>query len=334
VVVRHFEVQNLDMAFDYERVARELMRALRGKRSQPAMSRRLGFRTNVAYAWEAGRSYPTASGFLRAAQRCGIDVRAALEGFYRTSPAWLRDSSSVTSPQAVAALLADLNAGRPIVELAAAIGKSRFATARFVRGDTEPRLPDFLRLVQGATLRLLDFLATFVDPTSMPSVADAARRLEASRRIAYEEPFTHVVLRALELESYRKLSGHADGFIAQQLDLTPAQEQHYLTLLRESGQIESRDGRFVPTDVSAVDTRRDPAKALALRRFWTQVALERAGRRDDDVFAFNLGTVSLADLERIRDLHRRYFAELRAIVGASQPAEALLLANVQLVRIA
>jgi len=78
--------------------------------------------------------------------------------------------------------------------------------------------------VQGATLRLLYFLAAFVDPTSMPSVADAARRLEASRRIAYEEPFTHAVLRALELEAYRNLPRHVDGFIAEHLGLTLAQE--------------------------------------------------------------------------------------------------------------
>jgi len=47
----------------------------------------------------------------------------------------------------------------------------------------------------------------------------------------------------------------------------------------------------------------------------------------------NLGTIALRDLERVHELHRRYYAELRAIVGASQPAEALLLADVQLARI-
>jgi transcriptional regulator with XRE-family HTH domain len=319
---------------DYERIARELLRALRGKRSQPAMSRRLGFRTNVAYAWEAGRSCPTASGFLRAAQRCGVDVRRALESFYFSPPAWLREQTSAISPRAVAALLSDLGAGRPIAELAGAVGKSRFTVARFMRGDTEPRLPDFLRLIQGSTLRLLDFITGFVDPALLPSVAETARRLEAARRIAYEEPFTHAVLRVLELADYRALRAHRDGFIAERLGISTAAERRYLELLLQSGQIELRAGRFVPSEVSTVDTRRDADKAAALRRFWTQVALERAGKRDDDVFAFNLGTVALGDLERIRELHRRYFSELRAIVSSSEPAEALLLANVQLVRIA
>jgi hypothetical protein len=44
--------------------------------------------------------------------------------------------------------------------------------------------------------------------------------------------------------------------------------------------------------------------------------------------------VALADLPKLRELHLRCFAELRTIVGQSAPAEAALLANVQLVRLA
>jgi hypothetical protein len=261
-------------------------------------------------------------------------VPAALETFYSTRPAFLDALRDPTSPGAAAALLSDLNAGRSIVALAETVGRSRFAIARILRGDTEPRLPDFLRLVQGTTLRLLDFLAAFVDTQHMPSVAQAAQRLTASRRLAYDEPFAHAVLRVLELEAYRALPAHVPGFIAERLAISRAEEERYLTLLRECGQIEQRGGRWTPTEVTAVDTRLDPAQAAALRRFWTGFALERAGVRADDVLAFNLGTVALTDIERIRDLHRRYFAELRAIVGASEPAEALLLANVVLVRVA
>ena len=41
--------------FDVELLSRDLMRALRGERSQPAFSRGLGFRSNAAYLWEHGR---------------------------------------------------------------------------------------------------------------------------------------------------------------------------------------------------------------------------------------------------------------------------------------
>ena len=71
---------------NYVQVARELMRSLRGARSQVALSRRLGYRTNAAYSWEAGRDFPTAARFFEVAARVGTDVGAALD---RLSPAHL-----------------------------------------------------------------------------------------------------------------------------------------------------------------------------------------------------------------------------------------------------
>src|SRR5689334_6815786 len=64
----------LDM--DHEALAKELIRALRGRRSQVALSRRLKHRSNVLYAWEAGLRAPTAAGFLGLAKRVGIDIDA------------------------------------------------------------------------------------------------------------------------------------------------------------------------------------------------------------------------------------------------------------------
>ena len=74
---------------DYTKIAREFLTELRGKRSQVAWSRRLGYRSNVAYAWESGRRWPTAAETLRACARARIDVPAALTRFYGNPPGWL-----------------------------------------------------------------------------------------------------------------------------------------------------------------------------------------------------------------------------------------------------
>src|SRR5262245_61215429 len=211
-------------------LSRDFLRALRGRRSQIQFSRRLGYSTNVAYTWEAGRSAPTASAALRAARRAGVDVRAALLRFYRVAPAWLAQADDVCSPSAVSALLDGLLAGRNISAVAKALGKSRFAVSRIVHGQTEPRLPDFFGLIESFSLRLLDFIASFVDPERMPSARAAWRKLEAARRAAYEVPWTQPVLRALELDDYRALPRHEPGFIARRLGLTPQQEREILAL--------------------------------------------------------------------------------------------------------
>ena len=322
------------MSTDYELVARQFIRALRGRRSQPAFSRRLGFSSNVIYMWEAGRTFPTAAGALQAAQKAGVKLQAALAQFYRVEPTWLAETRDLTTPAFVSLLLQDLLADQSIVKLAARVGRSRFATARWLHGDAEPRLPDFLRLIEGTSMRLLDFIAAFVDPDQLPILRADWQRLETSRKAAYEAPWTHGVLRVLELRQYRELPQHEPGAIASLLGIDRDEETRCLRLLADTGQIRMQDGHWVPAEIITVDTRRDPAAAVALRQFWTRLALERVTQQSDDVFSFNLGTLAERDLERVRALHRRYFNELRAIIVESEPAETLLLANIQLIRLA
>src|SRR5687767_13046510 len=135
------------MGVNYERLAAELLRAIRGRRSQAAFARRVGCRGNAIYTWEAGRNFPTAARAFFAAQRAGIDVRAALRRFYVRPPGWL-DRSDPTQPEVLARLLDDLRGKSSVQAIARSTGRSRFAVARWLKGQTEPRLPDFLRLVE------------------------------------------------------------------------------------------------------------------------------------------------------------------------------------------
>ena len=314
---------------DYELAARELLRALRGKRSQTALARRLGYRSNVAHAWETGRNYPTAAQTLQVAQRLGVDVRAALQRFYRNPPAWLRRVDP-TAPEAVVRLLEDWRGRTPVLAVARASGLSRFAVARVLHGDSEPRLPDFLRLLEAVSLRALDFIAALVDPAQLPSLAADWRALEAARSAAYDEPWTLAVIRTLELAAYRRLARHRDAWIAKRLGVPLAVAQRCLSLLQQSGQIRMHGTHFAVVGQLSLDTRRDPERALLLRRFWSERALDRFGEGDERIFSYSLFGVSERDYQRLRELHRAYFRELRALVATSQPVERVVLANVQL----
>jgi DNA-binding phage protein len=317
---------------DYERLAAELLRALRGSRSQEAFARRMGCRSNAIYTWEAGRSFPTAARTFEAAARVGVDVPAALARFYRNPPAWLRDAAP-TTPATVARLLDDLRGTTPVTSIARATGRSRFAVARWLKGDSEPRLPDFLRLIEASSLRLLDFVACLVDPAALPSIAARHRELEISRRTAYESPWSHAFLRALELQTYRALPAHEPGWLARELGLTRAQEDRCLALLAQSKQIILRNGRYEPVSSAVVDTRADAEAARRLRLFFSKAAAERLqrARAGDAASAYNLFGVSHADLVRLQELQRAYFRQMRAIIAASEPVETIVLASMQLV---
>lgn len=315
------------MTMDHRKLAQELVKALRGKRSQAAMSRRLGFKTNVVYTWECGRCSPSISEFLRFARAVQVVPQQAVVAFYRMRPAWLPDAGP--DREVARLLLLDQRRQVPLVQLARATGFSRFALRRWFTGEAEPRLHEFLNVLDVCSRRLIDFLATLVDPTRLPSAEDAWRIQALARQAAYQCPWSHAVLRVLETEDYASLPKHAPGWIARRLGIALEDEVESLTLLSQSRQISLQNGRWVPVEQRALDLRAGHDAAKALSAWWAQVAAERA-RSSPGMFAYNVCGVARRDLDRIQALQVDFLKQVRAIVSESEPVERVALVAVQI----
>lgn len=320
---------------DYEALAKELVRALRGSRSQVALSRRMKCRSNVLYSWESGRRWPTAATFFMLAQAVRVPVAQGIGEFLGGLPPNLA-GKDWRDPQTAALLLEHLRGGTTIVELARRVGTHRVSVSRWLKGAAEPRLPDFLRMIEGTSLRLLDFIAIFTSPAQLPEASSAWQVLEAQRRVAYELPWSHAVLRVLELEQYRELSRHQPGWVAARLGISLAEEERCLAALSESKLIRRRRERWVVDSTLAVDTRRNPDAGRLLKSHWASVGnsrlplLEPSG---EDLFSYNLFTISEREWESFRQLHIAYYQELRRLVDASKRPERVVLVNLQLLRL-
>ncbi|MGD8860548.1 MAG: DUF4423 domain-containing protein [Myxococcales bacterium] len=320
---------------DHESLARQLIGKLRGGRSQMALSRRLRRRSNVVYTWESGRRFPTAAVFFRYARLTGVDVPRAMASFLGSLPDELVDARW-DEPATTAALLRHLQEGATVAALSRKLGINRVSVGRWLKGAAEPRLPDLLRLVEATSLRLLDFVDAFAPAAELPAAREAWQVLEAQRRLAYDLPWSHAVMRVLELRAYRDLRRHSDAFIARRLAIPEEEVARCLQALSDSKLIARRAGRYRVTRMLTVDTTRNPGAGLSLKGHWARVGMERLQELEPhghDLFSYNLFNVSEADYERLRELHIAYFHELRRIIERSEPAERVALVNIQLMRL-
>ncbi|MDH5671236.1 MAG: DUF4423 domain-containing protein [Myxococcales bacterium] len=318
-----------------ERLASQLIREMRGRRSQTALSRRLHCSSNVLYTWESGRRFPTAALFFTLAELAGIDLEAGIGNFLGAMPEELR-GKSFRDPATTALLLQHLQEGTTVVELGRRLSKNRVSVGRWLKNEAQPRLPDLLRLVEATSLRLLDFLDIFVEPSRLPEAREPWAVLEAQRRVAYELPWSHAVMRVLELDAYKRLRRHQDGFIAERLGIALEDERACLEALSASKLIARRNHRWAVTQVLTVDTRRNPDASQKLKRHWAGVGLERLPELEpggQDLFSYNLFTVSEEGWQRLRELHIAYYQELRRVIAESRPAERVALVNLQLMRL-
>lgn len=318
------------MTNEYEALASELLRALRGKTSQRAFSRQLGYRSNVAYTWESGRRYPTAAEALRIAEHVGVDLQSSLLRFFRFEWRWSTRGRQA-SPELIAYFLDVVRGGATFIELSRRAGLSRFAVARVISGDAQPRLPDFLRLIEAASSRVLDFVGVLVEVDTLPSFRDAWRRLEAVRYLALEVPFAEVVARALELDDYVALPCHREEWIAERLGISAEDGRRALDALAAAGAIRWEHPRWRVVHDSGVDTtRRYPEAAKALKRRWAQVASEHAERQAGDRFGYVVFTATNAELAQLESLLLESYHRIRDQADHMTGAERVALCTIQL----
>jgi transcriptional regulator with XRE-family HTH domain len=316
---------------DVETLSRQLIRALRGRRSQTAIGRRLGFDGGTYYSWESGRRFPKATTFFDLANKSGIPVHEKLQRFLDDSAAatggsWSKDDTTQ--------FLRKLASNATAIEIASKLGVNRATVSRWLLGSTEPSLPHLLSLVGLTSQRLLQFAGIFANPEQLPVLQRAQRDLLAQERLAYEQPWSHAVLRALELDAYRRLAAHRPGLIATAIGISAAEEERYLDELAAARQIKWKNGRWVVARVLNLDTRRDRKRNRALKLHWSMVGSERLQRSPENsrgFYSYNLFAVSQPAFERIRELHFEYYEQMRAVIAESKGADRVILSNLQLI---
>ncbi len=335
-------------------VSRTFFRLLRGKRSQRALSQRLGYLGNPVVDWEGGRRFPSATETLRVALVCGADLAGALRAFQPEAVAVVEQELLFTrfgsgpaasgpyalklapgevplSREGLGRWLRALQGTRSVPEVAETCGASRFAVGRWLRGQTEPRTPQFFKLLDALTGRLADFLGGMVDAEALPVIGPEVKSRRAIRQLIIDEPWSAALLQLMYTEAYRRLAAHDDAWCARRLGLSAGQVGALLSAMRGAGVVRRTRGRWVPVRPLTIDTRGAPHINLMLKRHWAGVAADRiAHLGPHDLASYNILSCSEADLARIRELLIATFHEVRAIVASSECNEVAALLQLQL----
>jgi hypothetical protein len=314
---------------DFTRVTAELVRALRGRRSQVALSRKLRFATNVVYGWEKRRRHASLQQLLELGQAVKADWSAAFLRFYPTkAPTWLTRETEWSSLQTVSRFLTDIRGAIPLVHLAQQTGFSRYAIARWLAGAAVPRAWEFLSLLHHCTHRLLDFLEPLTGGKPLASLKFEYERVHAARLVGERYPLSQVLLRCLELESNRTASGHS---YASRIGISTDTEREILSLLEATGQVEQRGDGWAVLRASPLNMRLHRETAHLHREFWVDVARQRAPHAADALCAYNVCGVSREGFDQLKRLQREYLQKARAIIETSEPVQRVALLQVNFV---
>lgn len=293
-----------------EQACRQIIRALRGTRSQVQLSRRLGYRSNVVADWEGGHRSPDAVELIRVAEVVGVDVAAAVEDFHPRSA-----SAYGPDPAGVAGWLQALRGSTTLADIAARTGASRHQVGRWLRGNATPRVPDFLRLVDALTGRAPQFVAGLVSIEAVPALVARWEASELSRDLAWREPWVIPMFAFIEsglpaadaVEVLARRFGHPEADVSRRL-----------RLLQQAGLIHRVGSEWQVAQAPSIEV--PSGEQRAFRRFWIDEARARMDR-PGDLVAFNVFGVSREDLQKVQAIQRAAFREMRSLIAASSPVE-------------
>lgn len=289
-------------------IARELVKAVRRDKAQVLLSRRLGFRGNQLRRWESGDRQIGWDDFTRLCELCDAPLAASLRQVLRI-PEAEHDGKS---------LVARLIGGASQSQISRVTGLSRYTILRWLQGKATPSLEDVLVLIHNCQYMLLELVAFLVDIDQVPT-AHAAYELRRERKqVYYRHPIAPAVLCALNLDEYKALPAHVDGYVAEKLRLTPAEEAEVLAALEAVGKIEMKDSRYAVTAEQLELT--DSQEIRTWLAFW----LDRAAtvmREVDNPHpllncGFDLYATSRATAAKVKAEYLTYFKNVRALLAS------------------
>lgn len=228
----HF-APNLIDAETSRTVVVDYLRELRGsKPSQRALSRQLGYASNIVYQWESGRRVPSVEHAMKVAEKLARGERK--RDFART----------MMSREAITEIVQGLLRGDCFDRALERVDVSRHVANRWRDGEATPDFAQFLALQDALAGLALDFLSRLVDPADLPSTREEWNRRQELRAVLRAVPKAGRILTALELEDYRNTEGHDDAWLAARIGLGPGEVHAVLEQLRMAGFVQFEEDHY------------------------------------------------------------------------------------------
>lgn len=309
---------------DFKVLARELLRSVRGRRSQDQINRRLGFNFNRVSRWETGRAEISWPDFVHICKSCRVSVSDAMHKTYSTA----------VEAEDSAAVIRFFKGSLKISAFATHLGVSRFTVHRWLSGETLPTLSQMLMIVHQMTATLTLFVDKLLPGSSPPALLHLTRHEQSLREVIFSHPYVLAALACFELDEFKRMQTWSRGILVQKLRISQHEEDQLIERLTKIKQLRRR-GEMLEVADMRIDIRNDFAGKNQLRQYWTRKALDMllAIRETTKVSQFGFFTYAASEeaRENIREAYLKFYQEVTSILDAdSGPKTVIQTANFQI----
>lgn len=192
-----------DLRLDFEKLAQEIIRQLRGPLSQRALSEQMGFSFNQVGKWESGATQIKWGEFLSLAQT----LQTPIENYFRYSFVYRQPEFTVDTT--LQTLVSRLNLLSNREDRMKALGR------KWMKGHVNPSFSEVLRVMGSKAPLLFGWLSLFADCNLLASLKDSHEIFLKNVEAVLENPSVVFVNAALHLKRYQELELHDETMLAE-----------------------------------------------------------------------------------------------------------------------
>lgn len=220
---------------NFKNVIKELLKALRGRRSQEALNRSFGFSFNQVSRWERGVTKIDWPEFVHFCELCHIPLRKKMLEIFKAPLALFVEENQdpLISQNVVHALMGNL----AIDKFSKRYQLPRKSVSKWLSGQAHPSLEQIFFMLHyhsGQLIKLLDCLA---GAENIPSLQGVIAKLKIREEITYRYPEVSLILNTIHTKTFKAKTECPEGYFAKKFGLTSAEEKEILGGLLRSDTI-------------------------------------------------------------------------------------------------
>ena len=243
---------------DFDQIATEILRDLRGSKSQGQINNSFGFDYNKVAKWENNELSISWQEFLRYTSLAKKDMQQ----YFRENLVYNGNIESI------AEIISHLIKNIPLEQVAASIGCSKATLYRWIKGETEPGIKFILKIIVLVDANFLKFFSAICNISNI-SALDGFTEMEKSKDVFFRYPLIAAILRVIELREYETLPTHQEGFISKKLGIDDEEEKFLLSIMLRHHFISYKEEKYIALS-KTINTAGNRKLQLETMLFWQQ----------------------------------------------------------------
>jgi transcriptional regulator with XRE-family HTH domain len=310
---------------DYDKLAVQVLKAIRGKVSQNTLSEKLGFDFNQFYKWETERKVIYLKDFISICNCLLLDLMTAINRNL------FLDIRKLNSHE-IGYTILKIHSAK---ELLSSIKVSASTLSRWTSGDGDIRLSLFFEIIDlKFPGKLLPFLGGIVQLENIPLFADKVKDQEKYLHAFTEQPLYSLIMIFLMIEDYQITNKSNSSYIASKLNVDESYAEELIKEMLQRNLVTKVDNKLVHNLLELEDfegSMNGKDRNLYFLKYAAHYFQQK--QRPDSLTAFSnlLFTVSTESFKEIAELTRNYNINVRNIISKSEkPYTRACILNLQL----